>query len=97
MRGIDPTVASGTFLLIERADRLFLLVTPASPVSLLDINECIMGGQNCRLGESCINTVGSFRCQRDSSCGTGYELTEDNDCKGRISSESQNLTPQKYM
>ncbi|KAB0396628.1 hypothetical protein E2I00_020158, partial [Balaenoptera physalus] len=50
-------------------------------VSCEDINECIMGGQNCRLGESCINTVGSFRCQRDSSCGTGYELTEDNDCK----------------
>ncbi|XP_067554474.1 fibulin-1 isoform X3 [Pseudorca crassidens] len=50
-------------------------------VSCEDINECIMGGQNCRLGESCINTVGSFRCQRDSSCGTGYELTEGNDCK----------------
>lgn len=26
--------------------------------------------------------MGSFRCQRDSSCGTGYELTEHNDCKG---------------
>uniref|UniRef100_A0A8D0STP1 Fibulin-1 n=1 Tax=Sus scrofa TaxID=9823 RepID=A0A8D0STP1_PIG len=50
-------------------------------VSCEDINECIKGSQNCRLGETCINTVGSFRCQRDSSCGTGYELTEDNDCK----------------
>nr|XP_006212641.1 fibulin-1 isoform X2 [Vicugna pacos] len=50
-------------------------------VSCEDINECITGSQNCRLGESCINTVGSFRCQRDSSCGTGYELTEDNNCK----------------
>ncbi|XP_032117349.1 fibulin-1 isoform X1 [Sapajus apella] len=50
-------------------------------VSCEDINECITGSHSCRLGESCINTVGSFRCQRDSSCGTGYELTEDNSCK----------------
>ncbi|KAM5334115.1 fibulin-1 isoform 1-T1 [Glossophaga mutica] len=46
-----------------------------------DVNECITGSHTCRFGESCINTVGSFRCQRDSSCGTGYELTEHNDCK----------------
>ncbi|XP_016065554.1 PREDICTED: fibulin-1 isoform X1 [Miniopterus natalensis] len=50
-------------------------------VSCEDVNECITGIHNCRLGESCINTVGSFRCQRDSSCGTGYELTDNNDCK----------------
>nr|XP_012304885.1 fibulin-1 isoform X2 [Aotus nancymaae] len=50
-------------------------------VSCEDVNECITGSHSCRLGESCINTVGSFRCQRDSSCGTGYELTEDNSCK----------------
>ncbi|XP_058424132.1 fibulin-1 isoform X2 [Diceros bicornis minor] len=50
-------------------------------VSCEDINECITGSHNCRLGENCINTVGSFRCQRESSCGTGYELTENNDCK----------------
>ncbi|ELK07917.1 Fibulin-1 [Pteropus alecto] len=50
-------------------------------VSCEDTNECIAGSHNCRLGETCINTVGSFRCQRDSSCGTGYELTEHNDCK----------------
>ncbi|XP_060044746.1 fibulin-1 isoform X3 [Erinaceus europaeus] len=50
-------------------------------ISCEDVNECITGSHNCRLGESCINTVGSFRCQRDSSCGTGYELTENNDCK----------------
>nr|XP_035129253.2 fibulin-1 isoform X2 [Callithrix jacchus] len=50
-------------------------------VSCEDINECITGSHSCRLGESCINTVGSFRCQRDSSCGTGYELTEDNSCR----------------
>ncbi|KAJ8411170.1 hypothetical protein AAFF_G00171760 [Aldrovandia affinis] len=46
-----------------------------------DINECLLGSHNCRLGERCINTVGLFRCQREISCGTGYELTDSNKCK----------------
>ncbi|KAK5867050.1 hypothetical protein PBY51_011569 [Eleginops maclovinus] len=46
-----------------------------------DINECLLGASNCRGGERCINTEGSFRCQREVSCGTGYELTDDNNCK----------------
>lgn len=47
-----------------------------------DINECLLGASNCRGGERCINTEGSFRCQREVSCGTGYELTDNNNCKG---------------
>uniref|UniRef100_A0A8C8HSK7 Fibulin-1 n=1 Tax=Oncorhynchus tshawytscha TaxID=74940 RepID=A0A8C8HSK7_ONCTS len=50
-----------------------------------DINECLLGASNCRGGEHCINTVGSFRCQREVSCGTGYELTDSNNCKGQRS------------
>ncbi|XP_041852972.1 fibulin-1 isoform X2 [Melanotaenia boesemani] len=46
-----------------------------------DINECLLGASNCRGGERCINTKGSFRCQREISCGTGYELTDSNNCK----------------
>ncbi|XP_017289740.1 fibulin-1 isoform X1 [Kryptolebias marmoratus] len=46
-----------------------------------DINECLLGASNCRGGERCINTEGSFRCMREVSCGTGYELTENNNCK----------------
>uniref|UniRef100_A0A3Q3ND41 Fibulin-1 n=1 Tax=Mastacembelus armatus TaxID=205130 RepID=A0A3Q3ND41_9TELE len=46
-----------------------------------DINECLLGISNCRVGERCINTEGSFRCQREISCGTGYELTDTNFCK----------------
>lgn len=46
-----------------------------------DINECLLGTSNCRGGERCINTEGSFRCQREVSCGTGYELTDNNNCK----------------
>ncbi|XP_040894238.1 fibulin-1 isoform X2 [Toxotes jaculatrix] len=46
-----------------------------------DINECLLGASNCRGGERCINTEGSYRCQREVSCGTGYELTDNNNCK----------------
>ncbi|XP_073478015.1 fibulin-1 isoform X2 [Aquarana catesbeiana] len=50
-------------------------------VTCEDINECIVGTHNCKVGQICINQVGSFRCQREINCGTGYELTEDNSCK----------------
>ncbi|XP_070611365.1 fibulin-1 isoform X2 [Erythrolamprus reginae] len=46
-----------------------------------DINECITSANACSLGQTCVNTVGSFRCQRETSCGTGYQLTEHNLCK----------------
>ncbi|XP_030627474.1 fibulin-1 isoform X2 [Chanos chanos] len=46
-----------------------------------DINECLLGSHHCRPGERCINTLGSYRCQREVSCGTGYELTDSNNCK----------------
>ncbi|XP_051975544.1 fibulin-1-like isoform X2 [Xyrauchen texanus] len=46
-----------------------------------DINECLLGSHHCRAGERCINTMGSYRCQREVSCGTGYELTENNNCE----------------
>ncbi|XP_053497769.1 fibulin-1 isoform X3 [Ictalurus furcatus] len=46
-----------------------------------DINECLLGSHHCNPGERCINTQGSYRCQREVSCGTGYELTDNNSCK----------------
>ncbi|XP_062990430.1 fibulin-1 isoform X2 [Elgaria multicarinata webbii] len=46
-----------------------------------DINECITSSNSCGIGQICVNTLGSFRCQRETSCGTGYELTENNLCK----------------
>ncbi|KAI4803025.1 hypothetical protein KUCAC02_006587 [Chaenocephalus aceratus] len=45
-----------------------------------DSNECLTDNHNCVSGQICINTEGSFRCQRETSCGTGYELRNDNDC-----------------
>uniref|UniRef100_A0A8C9W3H0 Fibulin-1 n=1 Tax=Scleropages formosus TaxID=113540 RepID=A0A8C9W3H0_SCLFO len=46
-----------------------------------DINECLLGSHDCQLGERCINTAGAYRCQREISCGSGYELTDSNTCK----------------
>ncbi|KAF0029579.1 hypothetical protein F2P81_018684 [Scophthalmus maximus] len=46
-----------------------------------DINECLTDSHNCISGQTCINTEGSFRCQRETSCGTGYELTDSNGCR----------------
>uniref|UniRef100_A0A3B4BMG8 EGF-like domain-containing protein n=1 Tax=Periophthalmus magnuspinnatus TaxID=409849 RepID=A0A3B4BMG8_9GOBI len=44
-------------------------------------NECLTGNHNCIFGLFCINTEGSFRCQRETGCGTGYELTDNNRCQ----------------
>ncbi|XP_026558245.1 fibulin-1 isoform X2 [Pseudonaja textilis] len=46
-----------------------------------DINECITSANACNIGQICVNTLGSFRCQRETNCGTGYQLTEHNFCK----------------
>uniref|UniRef100_S4R548 Fibulin-1 n=1 Tax=Petromyzon marinus TaxID=7757 RepID=S4R548_PETMA len=51
-------------------------------VSCEDVNECLTDEHHCQEGQRCINTAGSFRCQREISCGTGYELTELNHCQG---------------
>ncbi|XP_054609309.1 fibulin-1-like isoform X2 [Dunckerocampus dactyliophorus] len=50
-------------------------------VTCEDMNECLIGSHNCLFGQACINTEGSFRCQRETSCGTGYELTDSNQCQ----------------
>lgn len=61
-------------------NKCYLFVS--TPVSS-DINECLIGAHNCVAGQVCINTDGSFRCQRETSCGTGYELRDDNTCLGK--------------
>ncbi|KAK7896335.1 hypothetical protein WMY93_021660 [Mugilogobius chulae] len=50
-------------------------------VNCEDVNECLTGSHNCIFGLFCINTEGSFRCQRETGCGTGYELTDNNRCQ----------------
>lgn len=50
-------------------------------VNCEDVNECLTSSHNCIFGLFCINTEGSFRCQRETGCGTGYELTDGNRCQ----------------
>ncbi|XP_047430594.1 fibulin-1-like isoform X2 [Mugil cephalus] len=50
-------------------------------VQCQDVNECLIGSHNCVFGQVCINTEGSFRCHRETGCGTGYELTANNNCQ----------------
>lgn len=57
--------------------------TPASA----DINECTSLSEPCRPGFSCINTVGSYTCQRNPLiCGRGYHASDDGaKCVGKAS------------
>ena len=45
-------------------DRVYLL-----PVDFLDVDECLLGTDDCHGEAACINTVGRFNC----SCNTGYD------------------------
>lgn len=53
----------------------------------LDINECVAYTTPCPHGQTCINTVGSYTCRRNTvTCGRGYHLTEDGTrCEGGCS------------
>lgn len=59
---------------------------PPTPTSI-DINECTSLSEPCRPGFSCINTVGSYTCQRNALlCGRGYHASQDGTtCVGKAS------------
>lgn len=44
---------------------------------LLDIDECVTLTQPCSPGFNCINTAGSFMCQRKIMCSRGYHASPD--------------------
>ncbi|XP_060017035.1 fibulin-2 isoform X3 [Lagenorhynchus albirostris] len=51
-------------------------LSPAPPSA--DINECTSFSEPCRPGFSCVNTVGSYTCQRNPViCGRGYHASQD--------------------
>lgn len=60
-------------------------------IPLADINECLLGAHNCIASQACINTEGSFRCQREGGCGTGYELTDGDQCEGKRGGEKKDI------
>lgn len=45
-----------------------------SPVT--DVNECL-SAHACQLNQRCVNTVGSYVCQRLISCPPGYQINND--------------------
>lgn len=55
-------------------------------VSVPDIDECGAVAQPCSSGFNCINTVGSYMCQRRIICSRGYNASPDGSrCIGKIS------------
>lgn len=51
--------------------------------SLLDVDECSLGGNVCHDAEDCENTIGSYRCV--TRCGRGFRRTADGySCTGLI-------------
>lgn len=51
----------------------------------LDIDECSLGGNVCRDGQDCENTIGSYRCVM--RCGRGFRRTVDgHSCTGTSTS-----------
>lgn len=50
-----------------------------------DINECVAHTNPCLPGQTCVNTLGSYTCRRNTvTCGRGYHLNEDGTrCEGR--------------
>uniref|UniRef100_A0A4W5QKQ2 Fibulin 2 n=1 Tax=Hucho hucho TaxID=62062 RepID=A0A4W5QKQ2_9TELE len=45
--------------------------------SCQDINECLMSTRTCQMNERCVNTAGSFVCQRQITCSLGYQINND--------------------
>ena len=51
---------------------------PAICLSPVDINECLSISAPCPIGQTCINTEGSYTCQKNvPNCGRGYHLNEE--------------------
>ncbi|XP_078728583.1 fibulin-2-like [Lampetra fluviatilis] len=45
-----------------------------------DVNECLVESHTCLPGQRCVNTVGSFLCERNVPCIPGFQMGFDNQC-----------------
>ncbi|XP_023693232.2 uncharacterized protein fbln2 isoform X2 [Paramormyrops kingsleyae] len=41
-----------------------------------DVNECVTNAHSCQANEKCVNTMGSFMCQRQIICPAGYQARD---------------------
>ncbi|KAJ8259721.1 hypothetical protein GJAV_G00172660 [Gymnothorax javanicus] len=46
----------------------------ADGVSCEDVNECLTNTHSCLANETCLNTIGSFVCEKRITCPTGYQM-----------------------
>ncbi|XP_035244709.1 fibulin-2 isoform X2 [Anguilla anguilla] len=46
----------------------------ADGLSCEDVNECVTNTHSCQANETCLNTAGSFKCERQITCPNGYQL-----------------------
>uniref|UniRef100_A0A8C9WMT3 Fibulin 2 n=1 Tax=Scleropages formosus TaxID=113540 RepID=A0A8C9WMT3_SCLFO len=42
-----------------------------------DVNECVTNTHSCQASERCLNTVGSFMCEKQTTCPAGHQLKND--------------------
>lgn len=50
----------------------------SSGLPAVDINECLSISPTCPVGHTCINTEGSYTCQKNvPNCGRGYHLNDE--------------------
>uniref|UniRef100_H2UYG2 Fibulin-1 n=1 Tax=Takifugu rubripes TaxID=31033 RepID=H2UYG2_TAKRU len=74
-----PKVKCGAGFIQDRKHQEgFAQFSSLAVMQVLNINECVSHTSPCHRGQMCINTVGSYNCQRNSvTCGRGYHLSED--------------------
>ncbi|XP_074600122.1 protein kinase C-binding protein NELL2-like isoform X2 [Brevipalpus obovatus] len=63
-------------------------ISNSSQIQCIDIDECDERFHNCPIGFNCINTEGSFRCDRSTGAGKPCEHTSCNDLRRRFASGS---------
>lgn len=60
----------------------------------IDINECQLGIHRCPIDHRCDNTIGSFICVREATCGTGYTWNHDlKECEDNDECTTSPLSP----
>ena len=84
---------------VNRSTSLAVLSRMGNQNSLFsraDVNECLEGA--CAVGEECVNTPGSFRCQARVACEPGFKLQpRTRRCLGRSRLITRSQEPSTFI